>query len=83
MLVKNSGFSLIAIIVLAAGIGANSAVFSVVNAVLLKPLPVAQSDQLGSLYTSNFSGLVNGASSFLVYMDWRDRADVLSGLIAY
>jgi hypothetical protein len=49
MLVKNSGFSLIAIIVLAAGIGANTAVFSVVNAVMLKPLPVAQSDELVSL----------------------------------
>jgi hypothetical protein len=49
MLVKNSGFSLIAIIMLAAGIGANTAVFSVVNAVLLKPLPVAQPDELVSL----------------------------------
>ena len=56
MLVKNSGFSLIAIIMLAAGIGANTAVFSVVNAVLLKPLPVAQPDELVSLYTSDFSG---------------------------
>ena len=49
MLVKNSGFSLIAIIMLAAGIGANTAVFSVVNAVRLKPLPVAQPDELVSL----------------------------------
>ena len=56
MLVKNSGFSLIAIIMLAAGIGANTAVFGVVNAVLLKPLPVAQPDELVSLYTSDFSG---------------------------
>ena len=56
MLVKNSGFSLIATIMLAAGIGANTAVFSVVNAVLLNPLPVAQPDELVSLYTSDFSG---------------------------
>lgn len=56
MLVKNSDFSLIAIIMLSAGIGANTAVFSVVNAVLLKPLPVAQPDELVSLYTSDFSG---------------------------
>ena len=56
MLVKNSGFSLIAIIMLAAGMAANTAVFSVVNAVLLKPLPVSQLDELVSLYTSDFSG---------------------------
>ena len=56
VLVKNSGFSLIAIGMLAAGIGANTAVFSVVNAVLLKPLPVAQPDELVCLYTSDFSG---------------------------
>ena len=54
MLVKNSGFSLIAIIMLAASIGANTDVFSVVK-VLLKPLPVAQPEQLVSLYTSDFS----------------------------
>jgi len=77
MLVKNSGFSLIAIIMLAAGIGANTAVFSVVNAVLLKP-PVAQPDELVSLYTSDFSGPRYGASSFLDYVDLRDRADVLA-----
>ena len=83
MLVKNSGFSLIAIIMLTAGIGANTAVFSVVNAVLLKPLPVAQPDELVSLYTSDFSGPRYSGSSFLDYVDLRDRADVLSGLIAY
>ena len=55
MLVKNSGFSLIAIIMLAAGIGANTGVFGVFNAVLLKPLPVAQLDELVS-HTGDFSG---------------------------
>ena len=83
MLVKNSGFSLIAIVMLAAGIGANTAVFSVVNAVLLKPLPVARPDELVSLYTSDFSGPRYGGSSYLDYVDLRDRADVLNGLIAY
>ena len=53
------------------------------NAVLLKPLPVAQPDELVSLYTSDFSGPRYGASSFLDYVDLRDRAGVLSGLIAY
>ena len=58
MLVKNSGFTLSAIIMLATGIGANTAVFSVVNALLFKPLPVAQPDELVSMYTSDFSALV-------------------------
>jgi putative ABC transport system permease protein len=56
MLVKNSGFSLIAIVMVAAGIGPNTVVLSVVNAVPLKPLPGAQPDGLVSLYTSDFSG---------------------------
>ena len=57
--------------------------FSVVNAVLLKRLPAAQPDELVSLYTSDFSGPHYCASSLLDYVDLRDRADVLSGLIAY
>jgi len=82
-LAKNSGFTLIAILMLAAGIGANTAVFSVVNAVLLKPLPVAHPDELVFLYTSDFSGPRYGGSSYLDYVDLSDRADVMNGLIAY
>ena len=82
-MLKNRGFTFVAVLTLAIGIGANTVAFTVVNSVLLKPLPVQQPDELVSLYTSDFSGEQYRGSSYPDYLDFRDRADVLSGLMAY
>src|SRR5262245_45997749 len=83
MLIKNPGFTGLTILALALGIGANSTIFSLVNALLLRPLPVEKPEQLASLYTSDYSSGDFGASSYPDYVDFRDRNHVFSGLVAY
>jgi predicted permease len=80
---RNRGFSLVVVLSLAVGIGANTAVFSLVSALLLRPLPVDRPGELAAVYTSDFSGPPFGASSLPDYRDFRDRATVFSGLAAF
>ena len=68
---------------LALGIGANSAVFSLVDAVLFKPLNVGNPSRLVSVYTSDYSGAQYGASSYADFIDFRNKTDVFENLAAF
>ncbi|HEY8187287.1 MAG TPA: ABC transporter permease, partial [Pyrinomonadaceae bacterium] len=82
-LLKRPGFTVIAIVTLGLGIGANTAIFSLVNTVLLRPLPVSHPEQLVEVYGTFHNGADYTIQSYLNYKDYRDRNDVFSGLIAY
>src|SRR5438093_5949094 len=72
MLLKQPGFTLIAVAALAISIGANTAIFSAINALLLRPLPVKDIDRLVSTIALR-EGFDPFGSSFLEYAAYRDR----------
>jgi predicted permease len=76
---KSPAFTTVAILSLALGIGANTAIFSLVNTILLRPLPVAHPEQLVSVFPVSKDATVQ-AFSYPDYKDFRDRNEVLSGL---
>jgi predicted permease len=81
MLLKQPGFTLIAALTLALGIGANTAIFTLLDKVLIRPLPVEQPHELVT-FVRDASG-DPGIFSYPLYADLRDRNEVLSGLVAY
>lgn len=84
MLIKNPIFTLIAIATLALGIGANTAIFSVVDAVLLRPLPYPDANRLVFLWsTMNSQGVPLSSSALPDYQGWRDHNQVFDGLAAF
>ena len=84
-LVKRPGYAALAILTLGLGIGANTAIFSVINGVLLKPLPYEHGDRLVVLQQSRpLSGQPSVGVAIAEYYDYRQRAtDVFDGLVEY
>jgi putative ABC transport system permease protein len=83
MLLKNPGFTLVAIIALALGIGANTAIFSVVNTVLLRPLPYKDPDRLAMVWEENSKqGFPRDTPATANYIDWRDQNHVFESMAA-
>ena len=84
MLFKNPGFTAIAILALALGIGANTAIFTVVNSVLFRPLPFPEPDRLVMTYGENAS-IDEGRVPFCVadFLDWRSQNQVFEHVAAF
>jgi putative ABC transport system permease protein len=83
-LAKNAMFAAVAALTLALGIGANSAIFTVVNAVLLKPLPYAQPDRLAMVWLDNHRmGLKEDLTSFPNYLDWKQGSPSFSQMAGF
>ena len=86
MLAKSPGFSIVAVLTLAIGIGANTAIFSVVNALLLKPLPFPEPKQLvafGMTNTRNKEQTSLGSLSYPDFFDFRDQNQTLASSAVY
>src|SRR5258708_8947526 len=81
MLAANPGFTAVAIVSLAVGIGANSSMFSLADAMLLRPLPVARPGEVVRVVSTSPS-VAFGNISYRDYVDFRDQSKTLSGVVA-
>src|SRR5258708_3445886 len=82
MFLKSPGFAAIAVLTLALGIGATAALFSVVNGVLLNPLPYPHSEQLVAFYQKT-PGVDQGPAVYLNFLDWQRDTQTFSSMAIY
>src|SRR4051812_10107748 len=83
LLLKSPGFTLIAVLTLTLGIGANSAIFSVIDTVLLRPLPFPKPNELAMVWGRVGQAGARESSSFPDYIDFRDQVRSFTSLAAY
>ena len=84
MLQRQPGFATVAVLTLSVGVGANAAIFSLVNGVLLQEMPYPEPERLVTAWTSNVARGVNRwGVSLHDYTDWRERSDVFEDLAAW
>ena len=83
MLARSPGFAAVAVIALALGTGANTSIFSLLDAVMLRALPVREAEQLVQLQGLRPQGRVNWNFSYSAYRDYCEQNQVFSGLLAY
>jgi hypothetical protein len=82
MLCKSSGFTTIAVLTIALGIGVNSALFSVINGVLLNPLPFPNANRIVSMFQDK-PNFPKGSISYPNFLDWRQDNRSLESIAAY
>ena len=83
LLVRNRGFALVAILTLALGIGANTAVFSVINTVLLRPLPLPDSRHIAVVFRKNVHQERSWGVSYPDLQDWQRQSQVFDAISAF
>src|SRR5918998_188547 len=83
VLLRSPGYTLVAVVSLALGIGANTTIFSMANALLLRPLPVDEPERLVSVHSVYPDGSSFHSFSYPDYQDYSEQSDVFEGLLVY
>ncbi len=82
-LVKSPGFTVVAVLTLALGVGANTAIFSVLRAVVLRDLPYHDADRIAVMWTKNIRQNLPDGSSYLNFRDWKEQSKTFERMAAY